>query len=449
VSFNIFSGKYAEHTGYYQMNLNQMLMEYDQKITIDRMGSKLLLRGRDDDLIAGIINDMESDNDKIITILAGLENLDPTNNKQYMAWIIKNYIRNAFSIKRDRSHSIKVRVPLMKFEQMKNFFRSEGITTDINQYTVETLGELVNQYSDTDIVSNTQKKKALSKKMKLETKIWHEGPLGTLLTPKTQEASCFWGRNTRWCTSATQSNNHFESYNRRGPLYIWLGTNGAKFQFHFDEFEFRDDEDENLPIQEVTSLRTRHPVISQLFQRKEQEILDRVDTDLIEVIRYATRVLQNRWPEAESLMLGSSIRHRADVFDILHYFSKLCTKFPKSDWNGNNIIRWQEAEPMFSKFTKISKEYSIIAFKGIVSNDVDGIIEKNPKIKQFYSEMRKDKLRKDIPVYAIVTEPGLTDLYYEQQLTKEELEYYSKENTYMDGDNEVVAFHYELINPVD
>jgi hypothetical protein len=34
-------------------------------------------------------------------------------------------------------------------------------------------------------------------------------------------------------------------------------------------------------------------------------------------------------------------------------------------------------------------------------------------------------------------------------LTKEELEYYSKENTYMDGDNEVVAFQYELAKPVD
>jgi hypothetical protein len=148
-------------------------------------------------------------------------------------------------------------------------------------------------------------------------------------------------------------------------------------------------------------------------------------------------------------MLGSSISHRADAFDILRYFSKLWTKFPKSDWNGNNIIRWQEAEPMFSKFAKISKEYSIIAFKGIVPNNIDGIIERNPRIKQFYSEMRKDILRKDIPVYAIVTEPGLTDLYYEQQLTKEELEYYSKENTYMDGDNEVVAFQYELAKPVD
>ncbi len=46
------------------------------------------------------------------------------------------------------------------------------------------------------------------------------------------------GTNPRWCTSYTDSDNRFDEYNKRGPLYVLLPKNpryvGEKYQMHFD-----------------------------------------------------------------------------------------------------------------------------------------------------------------------------------------------------------------------
>lgn len=43
-----------------------------------------------------------------------------------------------------------------------------------------------------------------------------------IVRPNDKEASCRYGRGTRWCTAATRGHNYFASYTSRGPLYMFM-----------------------------------------------------------------------------------------------------------------------------------------------------------------------------------------------------------------------------------
>ena len=65
-----------------------------------------------------------------------------------------------------------------------------------------------------------------------------------VVVPHTQEASCYYGKNTQWCTAATDSYNMFNQYNNKGTLFINIRkTDGKKFQFHFETNSFMDETD--------------------------------------------------------------------------------------------------------------------------------------------------------------------------------------------------------------
>ena len=65
-----------------------------------------------------------------------------------------------------------------------------------------------------------------------------------LLTPKTEEAAKYYGKNTRWCTAA-ENNNYFDQYNKDGPLYILINKKvpDEKYQFHFQTEQYMDSRD--------------------------------------------------------------------------------------------------------------------------------------------------------------------------------------------------------------
>lgn len=70
-----------------------------------------------------------------------------------------------------------------------------------------------------------------------------------VIVPKTQEASCAYGRDTRWCTASTGSRNYFDQYNRQGPLYIIINRKTQdKFQFHFESQQFMNADDSYINI---------------------------------------------------------------------------------------------------------------------------------------------------------------------------------------------------------
>ena len=81
-----------------------------------------------------------------------------------------------------------------------------------------------------------------------------------VIVPHTQEASCYYGKGTQWCTAADVSDNMFDYYNEKGNLYINIlkGTN-TKYQFHFETNSFMDEHDDYIP----------HPVTQSIGLTKE------------------------------------------------------------------------------------------------------------------------------------------------------------------------------------
>lgn len=108
-----------------------------------------------------------------------------------------------------------------------------------------------------------------------DIRVLYDGQYGKLIEPLTVDASCKYGKGTKWCTAATESDNYFEDYQKSGPLYIWITKpDKKKFQFHFENFEFADMLDKPLKTEDILYFSNIDPVISQLFEDRENELLN-------------------------------------------------------------------------------------------------------------------------------------------------------------------------------
>lgn len=87
---------------------------------------------------------------------------------------------------------------------------------DIESYkTLEDLEESVEglpQHSKTD----------LKKQAKKSSKLIYKGDRFTVIKPESMEASCYYGFGTKWCISATQSENYYKSYADRGIEFYFI-----------------------------------------------------------------------------------------------------------------------------------------------------------------------------------------------------------------------------------
>ena len=83
------------------------------------------------------------------------------------------------------------------------------------------------------VVKTAQEKKNRREQEKKDKaqlkKLAHEGseviadtPYHLVVRPLTKEASCYFGRETRWCISATKAQNYFDSYTSDGKAFLFL-----------------------------------------------------------------------------------------------------------------------------------------------------------------------------------------------------------------------------------
>lgn len=101
-----------------------------------------------------------------------------------------------------------------------------------------------------------QKKEATSKKdeirrIKKDAEKVYEDDEWLVVVPKTEEAACYYGKNTQWCTAA-DNNNQFNYYNRDGKIYININKyTNKKFQFHFESKQFMDENDSPITTDDL------------------------------------------------------------------------------------------------------------------------------------------------------------------------------------------------------
>ena len=255
------------------MRAREFLFEYKRDITAQRLGSKLIRSGEREGI---------TDVDKI---LAALEAMDPTTNKQYMVWLANQYIANKFRLE-DQPRIIDA---LTNFESIKSRLPEK----DIGKYDLHSLEDTIDRALGSELGS----KEALSSgtfPVVPDSEILYNGPLGQLSIPKTKKASCELGTGTKWCTAA-KSDNLFTHYDRQGPLYIWRDKDGSKYQFHFPSTQFMDSRDRRISTETIKYFRTQHPVLKKLFAMGEKEI---ANSEL--AYNYARNIIKGRFPEGEA-----------------------------------------------------------------------------------------------------------------------------------------------------
>jgi hypothetical protein len=177
------------------------LFEYDQSKTLAAYGAKL-----------------NQDPIQAQAILTNIESIDPTRNKQYVVWLVKQHLAGQPVV----GNAAEVTELLTNFERLKPRLDQK----DINRYSLEQLSATITAVMNPDLGSDTQGKYEVPE----GTKILYNGPYGLLTMPTTHQASCELGSGTMWCTTE-KSSEHFDRYSTNGDLYIWRDRSGEKFQF--------------------------------------------------------------------------------------------------------------------------------------------------------------------------------------------------------------------------
>lgn len=199
-----------------------------------------------------------------------IEKVDPTGG-EYSEWIVKNFIKELSSgsnLKDNRQvwrffseDFYKVSEDLQRYHKYKRLFKKASLEmnnpetaklTDINR--INGFDDLYDKLKIIDYyVKEQEDSDALARAEKEVDKIYtSENYL--VVVPKTEEASCAYGRETRWCTASTGSYNHFNTYNRQGPLYIIINRKTQdKFQFHFESEQYMNADDSQVNLKNFFS----------------------------------------------------------------------------------------------------------------------------------------------------------------------------------------------------
>ena len=126
---------------------------------------------------------------------------------------------------------------------------------DINVYkSLQALYDDIRPYMDGNAATS---KSDEVRKIKEGAEKVYEDNEWLVIIPHTQEASCYYGKGTQWCTAAEHSQNMFDTYNSGGNLYINIRkSDGAKFQFHFESNSYMDATDSEIegPICETIGM---------------------------------------------------------------------------------------------------------------------------------------------------------------------------------------------------
>lgn len=242
-------------------NTSATLLEYSRDVTAQKLGQPLLQKFRKEPpqwqaRVTGAATDY--DDHALQHLLELVERADPTKNKQYVPWIIRNYINNPSL--RFEDAVTKVSEPLLKFFKLVNKKQIPAPNNDIGRIkNLAHLVQVVDQYPDVE--DKKDENKGQSDQVHNDQDI-------RIIRPADQDAACYYGQGTKWCTAA-QNNNMFNTYARKGELYIVIPKKpahpGEKYQLHFETGQFMNELDR--PVDPI-DLCDRWPQLRTIFQQQ-------------------------------------------------------------------------------------------------------------------------------------------------------------------------------------
>ena len=271
------------------MRLHSILLEYDNKITAQKQGPALTARWLED---GSAKRDVDGHSAKTPEeILEFLEYADPTKNKQYMLWIVKEYLAKRFmfedieGLKEELElyHTIKPRIPV--------------IHRDIGRFDLGSFREMMVAYSggeggDFELAGDLDKQDA---------EILVNSPQGVLARAKSEKGACELGKGTKWCTASTDGGNYADDYiggsvtleepYGDGLFIYWEYPGKKKYQIHVGDADIDNGDygEEGIPAitvmdaQDMTVFskepdwllkRANHPVLKGLIQAIKNKYAD-------------------------------------------------------------------------------------------------------------------------------------------------------------------------------
>ena len=240
------------------MRAREYLLEYNRQKTEQNYGDKIVMIARRDPTIPQEVR-KQADNAQLADIvLSQLEKADPTRNKEYTQGLAKLYANGGLKME-DASSTLADY--LTKFHKLKVKRMIPSPRNDFLRYTsVGDFMSVVDEYPDPDAdTKQVNKGKAWE---------YYSDEDVRIVVPETEEAACYYGQGTRWCTAA-KGNNMFDTYNEDGPMYIILPKHpkhtGEKYQLHFESMQFMDEKDHNIS---VAALVERFPGLTKAFEKQ-------------------------------------------------------------------------------------------------------------------------------------------------------------------------------------
>ena len=232
------------------MRATEFLVEYNRQITAKNYGKKLYDRTKKDRSWHNFYyvfpeSKYLSPEQQAELIIANLEQVDPTPNKEYMQWIVRTYIKEPNFWVQDLFSTIKDY--LIKFHRLKRRKMLPYPRSDINEYDsfADFMG-VVDEYDDPSIQQQLYSS---------DYRVIYEDNILKAFVPLSQDAACYLGQGTRWCTAATRSKNYFDDYNQQSPLLILIPKkpqhNGEKYQLHFGSGQFMNEDDDPVSLDEL------------------------------------------------------------------------------------------------------------------------------------------------------------------------------------------------------
>jgi len=206
-------------------------------------------------------------------IVDALEDRDPSGNHKYINWAMKQmeiaYKEGGFddlSLARDSVARVMARKVLRMGDMILDFHNlskkgaawrdnaGNQLSKDLNSWTdIETLESDIETAKSAAARAKKEKeeKGRASKQAKSESDVVYDDEEFMVIRPLSPHASCYYGQGTKWCISATDSQNYFDSYTKEGKAFYfvmdktrsnddplkkvaWVGNTQASFDEFYD-----------------------------------------------------------------------------------------------------------------------------------------------------------------------------------------------------------------------
>jgi len=191
------------------------------------LNEQLLIEGRLQDTMKKYSDIPE----EIIKLLA---QYDPSGKNAYLMWMAKElshtgagvysvpgnateFIVRELAPAVEAFHKAKQRISQINKQRKKD--GKDPYPNDLNQFrSIDGLEDFLDMLG----LSGSEKKKKEKEEALGGASILQDDEDFFIIRPETKEASCFFGKKTKWCISATQSQNYYDSYTSQGKAFYFI-----------------------------------------------------------------------------------------------------------------------------------------------------------------------------------------------------------------------------------